>query len=126
MTRTARTVRHSLDDTADILHVLIGYLEGHHYGDVKTLRSITVGEPPVSNRSTIKSQCCAPPGFPAPADRGESFAYRILSIDVHDDHAVAMVRDASLGTSGMPVQLLRADGAWYVDVGWVSPVGWQP
>lgn len=115
MSRPAHAAWSSLQDTTEIIGVLIGYLEGHHYGDMEKLRSATVSGASTWHPSAPGSRGVAPVHWPAPADQGESFSYRILSLDVHGDHAVALVSGGSLIHVRNPVELRRAEGAWRVD-----------
>lgn len=112
MSRLAGALR---DDTAEVLQVLIRYLEGCHYGDLEKLKSV-VATPSNRNRSASTAHpVLRAPASPSPADQGEPFGYEILNIDVEGDQAVAMLSRTPQPDFKRRVALVRAEGLWYVD-----------
>lgn len=106
--------RRRREDTGAVLEVLIGFLEGHHYGDGARL-SATLG-PAGQDEDPRRGRLLRHvPAEPAPADQGEPFRYRILDVAIDGAAAAATLRPLPYGDGDGAVTLRKSDGAWRID-----------
>lgn len=106
--------RRRREETGAVLEVLIGFLEGHHYGDGARL-SATLGPADHDGDPRRCRLLRHVPAEPAPADQGEPFRYRILDVTIDGAAAAATLRPLPCGNGDGAVTLRKSDGAWRID-----------
>ncbi|KZN55792.1 nuclear transport factor 2 family protein [Pseudoalteromonas luteoviolacea] len=113
-----------IDEVKSVVHL---YFEGLYHADVNTLKSIVCEnlELKAPNlRRTLAQWLSLVVTRPVPKEQGESFDYRILSIDIEGEQAMVKLVCPLLGRVYIDyLGLLKEQGKWlivskmYADIG---------
>lgn len=105
-------------DLAQIERVVMDYFVGLHHADVTRLDRIFDSRAQLQAPGIRRSKqewLALVASRAVPGDRGDAFAYRLLSIDLVGDQAVARVRCPLLGRDYIDfLGLLKEQGCWRI------------